>query len=103
MNRPRQYVEELAKARRVEELAARVCRTLSADDRADLCQMAYAALLETDADRLADLCESNAINFYIVRILTNNAGKHGQFFKLFLKWENKRLTLLETDEDGETP
>ncbi len=68
----REIVETLARQGRVEEFIRNVARCSSlAPDLRDLAQMVYLALLTYDEDKIVDLWESDAIDFFIARIILN--------------------------------
>ena len=77
-----EIVARLGKERRVEEIIQRIAGVdcLTADLQ-DLAQMIYLILLEYDADKLADLWESGALNFLLVRLVQNNLrSKTSQYY-----------------------
>lgn len=68
----REIVERLAREQRVEEMIRNVARTSAlAPDLQDLAQMVYLWVLEYDEDKIVDLWESDAINFFLARIILN--------------------------------
>lgn len=68
----REIVERLAREQRVEEFIRNVAHTSRlAPDLQDLAQMVYLALLTYDEDKIVDLWESDAIDFFIARIILN--------------------------------
>lgn len=68
----REIVERLAREERVEEIIRNVARTSSlAPDLRDLAQMVYLWVLEYDEDKIVDLWESDAIGFFLIRIILN--------------------------------
>lgn len=67
-----EIVETLARQQRVETFIRNVARTSRlAPDLQDLAQMVYLALLTYDDDKIVDLWESDAIDFFIARIILN--------------------------------
>lgn len=67
-----EIVETLARGQRVETFIRNVARTSRlAPDLQDLAQMVYLALLTYDEDKIVDLWESDAIDFFIARIILN--------------------------------
>lgn len=67
-----EIVETLARQQRVETFIRNVARTSRlAPDLQDLAQMVYLALLTYDEDKIVDLWESDAIDFFIARIILN--------------------------------
>lgn len=67
-----EIVETLARERRVERIVQNTAhsRALSQDLR-DLCQMVYAYILDYDEDKVVDLWESDALGYFIARIVVN--------------------------------
>lgn len=67
-----EIVEKIARAQRVETFIRNVARTSRlAPDLQDLAQMVYIALLTYDEDKIVDLWESDAMDFFIARIILN--------------------------------
>ena len=65
-------VGALAKRRVVENLVQNVThRSVLRGELSDLVQIIYLALLQTDPERLEHLAGSGQMNFYIVRLITN--------------------------------
>ena len=68
----REIVERLAYLKRVEEIIRNVAHTSRlAPELQDLAQMIYQALLLYDEDKIVDLWESDAMDFFITRIVLN--------------------------------
>lgn len=68
----REIVERLARLERVEEIIRNVAHTSRlAPELQDLAQMIYQALLLYDEDKIVDLWESDAMDFFITRIVLN--------------------------------
>lgn len=68
----REIVERLAREQRVEEIIRNVARTSRlAPDLQDLAQMVYLWVLDYDEDKIVDLWESDAIGFFLARIILN--------------------------------
>lgn len=67
-----EIVESLARERRVERIVQNTAhaRYLTQDLR-DLCQMVYAYILTYDEDKVVDLWQSDALGYFIARIVTN--------------------------------
>ena len=86
-----EIVEQLARARKVEEMVSNILT----DDLRDLCQMVYVYLLEYDDDKIADLHEHNQMGFFIARIVINQfRSKHSPWHDLI-----RKPRLLATDID----
>ena len=67
-----EIVDTLARERRVERVVQNVAhvRALSQELR-DLCQMVYTYLLTYDEDKIIDLWQSDALGYFIARIVVN--------------------------------
>ena len=77
----REIAEALAKEGRVERIILSVThsRAMNADLQ-DLAQIVYLAILEYDEDKIKDLWESNAMDFFIVRLVMNQyRSSHSPF------------------------
>ena len=77
----REIAEALAKEGRVERIILSVThsRAMNADLQ-DLAQIVYLAILEYDEDKIKDLWESNAMDFFIVRLVMNQyRSRHSPF------------------------
>jgi hypothetical protein len=66
-----EIIDQLARAKTVEQVVENVTRRHITGDLKDLCQMVYVWLLETDESRIVSLWEKDQIGFYIVRIVQN--------------------------------
>ena len=67
-----EIVERIAREERVEEIIRNVARTSTlTPDLQDLAQMVYLWVLEYDDDKIIDLWECDAIDFFLVRIILN--------------------------------
>ncbi len=75
-------VGQLARSRTVEDLVSNITHHSSIEaDLADLVQIIYFALLQTDAKRLEELTTSGGIKFYIVRMIQNQYfSKNSPFY-----------------------
>ena len=90
-----EIVEQLARARKVEEMVSNIAHSPLTDDLRDLCQMVYAYLLEYDDDKIADLHDHNQMGFFIARIVINQfRSKHSPWHDLI-----RKPRLLATDID----
>lgn len=69
----REIISGLAREGRVEEIVRRVAKVkhLGANLK-DLAQMIYASLLDYDEEKIVSLYDSGAINFFIVRMVSQN-------------------------------
>jgi hypothetical protein len=75
-------VSQLARSRTVEDLVSNITHHSSIEaDLADLVQIIYFALLQTDAKRLEELTTNGGIKFYIVRMIQNQYfSKNSPFY-----------------------
>lgn len=100
----REIIEALAKEKRVEQIILRIsgADALNAD-LSDLSQMIYLSLLEYDADKIEDLWESGAINFFIVRLvlsnLRSNTSRYYYAIKKFSAISQDLATIEQTRSD----
>lgn len=94
-----EIVAQLGKERRVEQIVSRIsgCDQLTADLQ-DLSQMVYLTLLEYDEDKIADLWESDAINFLLVRLVQNNLSSKTSRYYYTIKIFQARSTDLAAVE-----
>ena len=94
-----EIVTKLAEARVVEDMALNIAHsgTLTPDLQ-DLCQTVYLALLEYDDEKLQDLWQTDAMTFFIARILANQyLSKSSPFYNLFRRFRSM------CDDDDEQP
>lgn len=75
-------VGQIAECRTVEDLVRNITHHAQLDaDLADLVQIIYFALLQTDAKRLEELTTNGGIKFYIVRMIQNQYfSKNSPFY-----------------------
>lgn len=97
-------VAQIAGEKRVEDIVFNIYPKMTREQREELSQMVYLALCETSDERMEDLVSTGAENFYIVRLVINNASRNGRFYRQTLKWENNREPLnARRYEETETP
>lgn len=85
-----QIIEELAKARKVEQMVENICHNSLTADLQDLCQMVYLILLEYDEDKILDLYENNQMSFFIARIILNQyRTSNSPFHNTFRKYQER--------------
>ena len=96
-------VEDLAKARRVEEIVARVCRPCpDTSSLADLSQMVYIVLLTYDAEKVVDLWERGQLDFFIVRVVLNQyRSKNSPFFHALREFGQRSAAEVTERNGGE--
>lgn len=84
-------VGQLARSRAVEELVRNITHHPSIEaDLADLVQIIYFALLQTDAKRLEEMTASGDIRFYIVRMIKNQYySKNSPFYVEIRKFRDR--------------
>ncbi len=102
----REVIETIAREKRVEQIVLRVSGAdhLTAD-LSDLVQMVYMVLLEYGDEKIADLWDSGAINFLIVRLVQNNLHSKTSRFYYTIKVFSARSTDLtaveyKTEDEG---
>ena len=86
----REIVEGLAKRGVVEEVCKNIAhlKTLTPDLK-DLAQGVYLTLLTYDEEKIVDLWESEALGYFIARIISNQyLSKTSPFFRLFRKFRS---------------
>lgn len=84
-------VGQIAECRTVENLVRNITHHSQLDaDLADLVQIIYFALLQTDVKRLEELTRSGEIKFYIVRMIQNQYfSKNSPFYIEIRKFGNR--------------
>ena len=92
-------VEKLARNRVVEDMI----KNMNINDYPDdLAQEIYLILLEYDKDKIEDIYNKNQINFFISRIITNQAfSKNSPFYLNYKKWDFNKEDL-DFDNDADT-
>ena len=93
-------VDKLARNRVVEDMI----KNMNINDYPDdLAQEIYLILLEYDKDKIEEMYNKNQINFFISRIITNQAfSKNSPFYLNYKKWDlNKEELDFENDADTE--
>ena len=84
-------VGQIAECRTVEDLVRNITHHAQLDaDLADLVQIIYFALLQTDVKRLEDLTSSGGMRFYIVRMIQNQYfSKNSPFYAEIRKFSDR--------------
>ena len=97
-----EIVGQLAEARVVETLILNVTHSRRIHGNlSDLSQIIYFALLQTDSDRLEHLATTGQMNFYIVRLITNQFfSETSPFYRQFRKFGRKTCEI--SDQISET-
>ncbi|MBS7331992.1 MAG: hypothetical protein KIG88_00150 [Weeksellaceae bacterium] len=92
-------VDKLARGRVVEDMI----KNMNINDYPDdLAQEIYLILLEYDKDKIEDIYNKNQINFFISRIITNQAfSKNSPFYLNYKKWDFNKEDL-DFDNDADT-
>lgn len=93
-------VDKLARNRVVEDMI----KNMNINDYPDdLAQEIYLILLEYDKEKIEEIYNKNQINFFISRIITNQAfSKNSPFYLNYKKWDlNKEELDFENDADTE--
>lgn len=85
-----EIVTSLAKDGVVEDMCLNIAHVSSlTPDLQDLAQSVYLILLEYDETKLVDLWESNALGFFIARIIANQyLSKSSPFYYLFKRFRS---------------
>lgn len=92
-------VDKLARDRVVEDMI----KNMNINDYPDdLAQEIYLILLEYDKEKIEDIYNKNQINFFISRIITNQAfSKNSPFYLNYKKWDLNKEDL-DFDNDADT-
>lgn len=92
-------VDKLARNRVVEDMI----KNMNINDYPDdLAQEIYLILLEYDKEKIEDIYNKNQINFFISRIITNQAfSKNSPFYLNYKKWDLNKEDL-DFDNDADT-
>lgn len=92
-------VDKLARNRVVEDMI----KNMNINDYPDdLAQEIYLILLEYDKEKIEDIYNKNQINFFISRIITNQAfSKNSPFYLNYKKWDFNKEDL-DFDNDADT-
>lgn len=92
-------VDKLARNRVVEDMI----KNMNINDYPDdLAQEIYLILLEYDKDKIEEMYNKNQINFFISRIITNQAfSKNSPFYLNYKKWDFNKEDL-DFDNDADT-
>ena len=92
-------VDKLARNRVVEDMI----KNMNINDYPDdLAQEIYLILLEYDKDKIEEMYNKNQINFFISRIITNQAfSKNSPFYLNYKKWDLNKEDL-DFDNDADT-
>ena len=92
-------VDKLARNRVVEDMIKNMNINEYPDD---LAQEIYLILLEYDKEKIEDIYNKNQINFFISRIITNQAfSKNSPFYLNYKKWDFNKEDL-DFDNDADT-
>lgn len=93
-------IDKLARNRVVEDMI----KNMNINDYPDdLAQEIYLILLEYDKEKIEEMYNKNQINFFISRIITNQAfSKNSPFYLNYKKWDfNKEELDFDNDADTE--
>jgi len=99
----RNIVERLARAKRVEDIVARVCRNCpDTSALGDLSQMVYIVLLTYEAEKVVDLWERGQLNFFIARVVLNQyRSKNSPFYHALREFSQKGVCEVTERNGGE--
>lgn len=90
-------VGKIAESRTVEDLVRNITHHSKLDaDLADLVQIIYFALLQTDVKRLEELTSSGGMRFYIVRMIQNQYFSKNSPFYIQIKKFSDRTNEIST-------
>ena len=90
-------VGKIAECRTVEDLVRNITHHSKLDaDLADLVQIIYFALLQTDVKRLEELTSSGGMRFYIVRMIQNQYFSKNSPFYIQIKKFSDRTNEIST-------
>jgi len=90
-----EIIERIAREKRVEQMVAAHCKPARAEH-ADIVQMIYLALLESDDDTIVRAWEENWINYKIAKILTNYYDlKRSAFNNLFRNYSSRAVEITD--------
>jgi len=78
----RDIINELARGRVVETMAANIAHRDLDDNLQDLCQIIYMSLLDKPPERIEELHHRNELNYYISQMIKN------QYFTKNSPWHN---------------
>ena len=99
MKTAREIVEELAKARRVEELCRNICKR-PAEELNDLSQIVYLSLLKARPGIVCDLYEHGQLDYYLVRMIKNQYhSKDRAYYRENVEFQDRSSPL--TDKEYE--
>lgn len=99
MKTAREIVEDLAKARRVEELCRNICKR-PAEELNDLSQIVYLSLLKVRPGIVCDLYEHGQLDYYLVRMIKNQYhSKDRAYYRENVEFQDRSCPL--TDKEYE--
>ena len=99
MKTAREIVEDLAKARRVEELCRNICKR-PAEELNDLSQIVYLSLLKVRPGIVCDLYEHGQLDYYLVRMIKNQYhSKDRAYYRENVEFQDRSSPL--TDKEYE--
>lgn len=90
-------IKELAERRAVEAIARRICKTAPSKI-ADLVQLVYLALLETESKKIEQLHTNGEIEHYIARIVINQYYSVHSRYHYDIRHFQRKTTDIRSDE-----
>lgn len=93
-------IKELAERRTVEAIARRICKTAPSKI-ADLVQLVYLALLETESKKIEQLHTNGEIEHYIARIVINQYySEHSRYHYDIRHFQRKTIDIRSDEKNN---
>ena len=97
-----EIIDRMARDRFVEQVVENIDRRRITGDLADLCQMTYMFLLETDDEKIADLWTKSQMGFYVACIIRKQLlASSSQFLRAYRKFSSRTVPLEGHDREDE--
>lgn len=97
-----EIIDRMARDRFVEQVVENIARRRITGDLADLCQMTYLFLLETDDEKIADLWTKSQMGFYVACIIRKQLlASSSQFLRAYRKFSSRTVPLDGHDREDE--
>lgn len=97
-----EIIDRMARDRFVEQVVENIARRRITADLADLCQMTYLFLLETDDEKIADLWTKSQMGFYVACIIRKQLlASSSQFLRAYRKFSSRTVPLEGHDREDE--
>lgn len=102
----RKDICQIAKSGELKKIISNITKNSNDEDYRDLEQDIYLELLEKDEETISKMIDNGQINYYLIRIVTNNIkSKTSRFYYKYRK-NKKQESSIEDEpirENGETP